>query len=119
VLSIVVSDYLYKRFHLAEGTAKLRASLVCEKIPSAAAEQIKLGDYLLLLGGQGREMTGGTQRPSRFLPTPFEAVMRCHLPGRRHRRAADFGTLPTSSPPSWKAEAGQNFQDAKDSAPGV
>ncbi len=73
VLSIVVSDYLYKHSRLAEGDlTKLRASIVCEKSLCGFAKQIGLGDYLLL--GKGEEQTGGAQRPS-ILADAFEALI--------------------------------------------
>lgn len=74
VLSIVVSDYLYKHLtSVAEGDlTKLRASLVCEKSLHIFAKQIDLGDYLLL--GKGEENTGGRERPS-ILADAFEAVI--------------------------------------------
>lgn len=73
VLSIVVSDFLYKNLNVAEGElTKLRASLVCEKSLHVFAQQIRLGDFLLL--GKGEENTGGRQRPS-ILADAFEAVI--------------------------------------------
>ncbi len=74
VLSIVVSDYLYKHLtSVAEGElTKLRASLVCEKSLHIFAQQIDLGDFLLL--GRGEENTGGRERPS-ILADAFEAVI--------------------------------------------
>ena len=65
VLSIVVSDYLYKHFtQVAEG--------VCEKSLHVFAQQIHLGDFLRL--GKGEENTGGRERPS-ILADAFEAVI--------------------------------------------
>lgn len=73
VLSIVVSDYLYKNLNVAEGQlTKIRASLVCEKSLHIFAMKINLGDFLLL--GKGEENTGGRQRPS-ILADAFEAVI--------------------------------------------
>lgn len=73
VLSIVVSDYLYQRYHLAEGDlTKLRASLVCEKSLCGFAKQLNLGSCLLL--GKGEDQMGGAQRPS-ILADAFEAVI--------------------------------------------
>ncbi|MDD6278456.1 MAG: ribonuclease III [Ruminococcus sp.] len=74
VLSIVVSEYLYRNFsHIAEGDlTKLRASLVCEKSLHVFAKEIKLGEFLLL--GKGEENTGGRERPS-ILADAFEAVI--------------------------------------------
>ena len=57
VLSIVVSDFLYKNLNVAEGElTKMRASLVCEKSLHIFAQQINLGDFLRL--GKGEENTG-------------------------------------------------------------
>lgn len=74
VLSIVVSDYLYRHLtHIAEGElTKLRASLVCEKSLYVFAQKINLGNYLML--GRGEENTGGRERPS-ILADAFEAVI--------------------------------------------
>ena len=73
VLSIVVSDYLYKNLNVAEGElTKLRASLVCEKSLHVFAQEIRLGDYIML--GKGEENTGGRERPS-ILADAFEAVI--------------------------------------------
>lgn len=73
VLSIIVSDHLFKRFRLAEGDlTKLRASLVCEKSLCGFAKQITLGRYLLL--GKGEEQNGGGERPS-ILADAFEALI--------------------------------------------
>lgn len=74
VLSIVVSQYLFLHFkHLPEGElTKIRASLVCEKSLHKFAQQINLGDYILL--GKGEENTGGRERPS-ILADAFEAVI--------------------------------------------
>lgn len=73
VLSIVVSDYLYKNMNVAEGElTKIRASLVCEKSLHIFAKQINLGDFMLL--GKGEENTGGRERPS-ILADAFEAVI--------------------------------------------
>ena len=64
VLSIVVSSYLFHQFpELPEGElTKLRASLVCEKALHVFAQEIHLGDYLLLR--KGEEHTGGRMRSS-------------------------------------------------------
>lgn len=63
VLSIVVSDYLFKNSSLAEGDlTKLRAALVCEKSLCGFAAKIDLGSAIRL--GKGEEMMGGRTRPS-------------------------------------------------------
>ncbi len=73
VLSIIVSDYIFNKFHLPEGElTKLRASLVCEKSLHLFAQHIALGDYLRL--GRGEELTGGRERPS-ICADAFEAVI--------------------------------------------
>ncbi|MDR2908686.1 MAG: ribonuclease III [Oscillospiraceae bacterium] len=73
VLSIVVSDYLFGRYHIPEGElTRLRASLVCEKSLSEFAREISLGEALLL--GKGEEQTGGAQRAS-ILADAFEALI--------------------------------------------
>ncbi len=74
VLSIVVSEYLYKHLsQIAEGElTKIRASLVCEKSLFIFAQQISLGEFLYL--GKGEENTGGRERPS-ILADAFEAVI--------------------------------------------
>ncbi|MCI8441834.1 MAG: ribonuclease III [Provencibacterium sp.] len=73
VLSIIVSDYLFHKFHLPEGElTKLRASLVCEKTLDLFAQKIALGEYLRL--GKGEEMTGGRKRPS-ICSDAFEALI--------------------------------------------
>ncbi|MCL2579838.1 MAG: ribonuclease III [Oscillospiraceae bacterium] len=73
VLSIVVSDYLFKRYHMAEGDlTRIRASLVCERSLCAFAGELDLGEALLL--GKGEEQTGGRTRPS-ILADAFEALI--------------------------------------------
>ena len=73
VLSIIVSDYLFKSSHLAEGDlTKLRASIVCEQSLWRWAKSIQLGEYILL--GKGEEHSGGRERPS-ILADAFEALI--------------------------------------------
>ena len=73
VLSIVVSDYLFKRFHMAEGDlTKLRAAIVCEKGLFTMAQKIDLGSQLRL--GRGEELMGGRERPS-VVSDAFEALI--------------------------------------------
>ena len=74
VLSIVVSDYIYRENEdIPEGElTKLRASLVCERSLCEFAGKIGLGDALLL--GRGEELTGGRERPS-ILADAFEALL--------------------------------------------
>lgn len=74
VLSIIVSEYIYKRFpKMPEGElTRLRASLVCEKALCTFARELKIGDFLLL--GKGEDKGGGRERDS-ILADAFEAVL--------------------------------------------
>ena len=74
VLSIIVSEYLYKHFkNLPEGElTKLRASLVCEKTLCMFSKQINVGNYLLL--GKGEANNHGNERAS-ILADAFEAIL--------------------------------------------
>ena len=74
VLSIIVSDYIYKNFsNMPEGElTRLRSSLVCEKSLCKFSRELHLGDYLLL--GKGEEKCGGRERDS-ILADAFEAVL--------------------------------------------
>ena len=74
VLSIVVSDYIYKNCpELPEGElTKLRASLVCEKSLYEFAKKIDLGKCLIL--SKGERNNGGADRPS-ILSDAFEALI--------------------------------------------
>ena len=74
VLSIVVSEYIYKEFNnLPEGElTKLRASLVCEKSLCQFSRDLELGKYLRL--GKGEDKGGGRERDS-ILADAFEAVL--------------------------------------------
>ena len=64
VLELVTSDFLYqKHLKMPEGElTKKRAGLVCEPSLAYCAEEICLGEYLLL--GKWEEATGGRFRPS-------------------------------------------------------
>ncbi len=74
VLSIIVSEYLYKNFkNLPEGElTKLRASLVCEKTLCMFSKQINVGNYLFL--GKGEANNHGAERAS-ILADAFEAIL--------------------------------------------
>jgi len=64
VLEVVSSEFLFHKFpDMPEGDlTKTRASLVCEPTLAYCAEEIRLGEYLLL--GKGEEATGGRSRNS-------------------------------------------------------
>lgn len=74
VLSIVVSDYLYRLLPgVNEGIlSKYRATLVCEQSLAEVSKQISLSKFIRL--GKGEEMTGGRERPS-IISDAFEAVI--------------------------------------------
>lgn len=73
VLSIVVSDYLYRHTEMDEGDlTKLRAALVCEATLSDFSNEIELGRFLRL--GRGEEHMGGRKRAS-ILADAFEALI--------------------------------------------
>jgi len=73
VLSIIVSDYLFRHLTVPEGElTKIRASLVCETALAGFAGQIGLGEALYL--GHGEEHNGGRTRPS-ILADAFEALI--------------------------------------------
>lgn len=89
VLSIVVSEHLYRRFpKMPEGElTRLRASLVCEKALCGFSRELELGAYLKL--GRGEDKGGGRERDS-ILADAFEAVLAAIYldggfePARRH-----------------------------------
>jgi ribonuclease-3 len=74
VLSIITSNYLYKRFaECPEGElTRMRAEVVCERALSGYSEKIELGKCLLL--GVGEEKNNGRQRKS-ILADAFEALL--------------------------------------------
>jgi ribonuclease-3 len=74
VLELVISEYLFHEFiHFSEGElTKARAQVVCEPTLAARANELGLGNYLLL--GKGEENSGGRVRNS-ILADAFEAVI--------------------------------------------
>lgn len=74
VLSILVSDYIYKNYPwLPEGQlTKIRATVVCEKTLASCAGPMGVGDMLYL--GKGEALTGGRRRSS-VLADAFEAIL--------------------------------------------
>lgn len=74
VLSIVISDYLFKNFPAySEGTlTKLRANLVNGPTLAKKAAKLHLGKFLQL--GKGEMLTGGSKRAS-ILASGLEAVI--------------------------------------------
>ncbi len=74
VLELAVSEFLYKdNPGMKEGDmTKMRASLVCEPTLAYCAQELALGDYILL--GKGEEKTGGRGRES-IISDVFEAII--------------------------------------------
>lgn len=74
VLGFITAEYLFTTLKARpEGElTKLRANAVCEKSLAVFANEINLGDYILL--GKGENMTGGRERPS-ILSDAFESVI--------------------------------------------
>jgi ribonuclease-3 len=74
VLDFLTGEYLYHRFpELPEGPlTSLRSSLVRREALAQFAQQVGLGDYLLL--GHGEAASGGRNRPANLCAT-FEAVV--------------------------------------------
>lgn len=74
VLSIIVSDYIYREFpKMPEGElTRLRASLVCEKSLCGFSRELGIGNHLKL--GKGEDKGGGRERDS-ILADAFEAVL--------------------------------------------
>ncbi len=74
VLGFVASELLFRRYpkRLEGELTNLRAALVRRETLARFAEELKLGDYLLL--GHGEEESGGRTRPATLCAT-FEAVV--------------------------------------------
>ncbi|MCR4925699.1 MAG: ribonuclease III [Clostridiales bacterium] len=73
VLGFITAEYFYRSINRPEGElTKIRAATVCEQSLFNFAQQIELGEFLLL--GKGEIHTGGRERPS-ILADAFEAVI--------------------------------------------
>jgi ribonuclease-3 len=74
VLGLVVAEYCYRRFaEMPEGElAKVRAAVVNARVLAEVADQLDLGQALLL--GKGEEASGGRTKPS-ILADALEAVI--------------------------------------------
>jgi ribonuclease III len=74
VLGLVTSQELFQRFpHFREGElSKLRAHLVSERHLIRVAQQLRLGDFLLL--GRGEEKSGGRHKTA-LLVDALEAIL--------------------------------------------
>lgn len=74
ILSLVVSEYLYKKYkNKHEGKlTRIRASVVCETSLAEVARRIKINEYIRI--GKGEELTGGRDKDS-LLADACEAVI--------------------------------------------
>jgi len=74
VLGFICAEHLFERYHaLPEGElTRLRAAIVCESSLFQYAQELGLGDSLLL--GKGEKSGGGNRRPS-VLADAVEAVL--------------------------------------------
>jgi ribonuclease III len=74
VLGFVVADMLYRQYpDFDEGQkSKIKASAVSTQALARHAEQLQLGEHLIL--GRGEEKTGGRQKPA-LLADVFEALV--------------------------------------------
>lgn len=74
VLELIISEVLFDRARESqEGRlSKIRSALVCEPTLAKLADQLKLGEHMLL--GHGEERTGGRQKASN-LADCFEATL--------------------------------------------
>lgn len=74
VLELIATEYLYTEFqsHSEGEMTSARASAVCEPSLCKFAEQLQLGDYLIM--GKGEEGSGGRAKPS-ILADALEALL--------------------------------------------
>ncbi len=96
VLSIIVSDYIYrdlKRFDEG-GLTRLRAAVVCEDACFRMAGDIELGEYMYF--GHGERLTHGNKRKS-ILADAFEALLAAIYLDGGMKAARDF-LLPRVTP---------------------
>ena len=81
VLGMLVADYLYQSFpDRPEGElTRMRADMVCERTLAKVANQLKLGEHLLL--GKGEEQGGGRGRDSILADAVESVIAACYLDG--------------------------------------
>ena len=81
ILGMLVAEYLYRNFpDRPEGElTRMRADMVCEKTLAAVANEIHLGDHLLL--GHGEEQGGGRSRNSILADAMESVIAACFLDG--------------------------------------
>ena len=81
ILGMVVAEHLYRNFpNRPEGElTRIRADMVCERALARVAEQISLGQHLLL--GNGEEQGGGRGRDSILADAVESVIAACFLDG--------------------------------------
>ena len=81
VLGMLVADHLYRNFpDRPEGElTRMRADMVCERTLAKVANELKLGDHLLL--GKGEEQGGGRSRNSILADAVESVIAACYLDG--------------------------------------
>ncbi len=81
ILGMLVAEYLFRSFpDRPEGElTRMRADMVCEKTLAAVANEIHLGDHLLL--GHGEEQGGGRSRDSILADAMESVIAACFLDG--------------------------------------
>ena len=81
VLGMLVADHLYRTFpNRSEGElTRMRADMVCEKTLAKVANQLGLGQHLLL--GRGEELGGGRSRESILADAVESVIAACYLDG--------------------------------------
>ncbi len=89
ILGMVVAEFLYRNFpNRPEGElTRMRADMVCEKTLAVVANQIHLGQHLLL--GHGEEQGGGRKRES-ILADAVESVIAASFLDGGMEAAAQF-----------------------------
>ena len=97
VLSIIVSDYLYRQYpDTPEGDlTRIRASAVCEKTLGKLAMELGLGKFMRL--GHGEELSKGRERIS-ILADAFEALLASIYLDSGSRDAVEYFLMPRVIP---------------------
>ena len=92
ILGMTVADFLYRNFpNRPEGElTRMRADMVCETTLAAVANQIGLGQHLLL--GHGEEQGGGRNRNSILADAVESVIAACYLDGGFEPAAAFIKT---------------------------
>jgi ribonuclease-3 len=93
ILGMTVADHLYRNFpDRPEGElTRMRADMVCEKTLASVANQIGLGQHLLL--GHGEEQGGGRNRESILADAVESIIAACYLDGGFESAAAFIRTF--------------------------